>query len=1207
MEVISVRPLTQLLRRSPEWEDACTGLAQRQEHWVLGLSGSQKSFFAASLLDGLKDMGAADSCLYVVTDAGEAVRIRDDLQSLLPHLPVRYLPPPELLPYEVAASSHDVAMQRLTVWSALARGEPQVVVAAADALTPPITPWNVWSAHCLELSPGMILEREGLLRTLVGGGYKRVEAVERRGQTAVRGGIVDLYPTEGPPLRLEFFGDEIETLRSFDVHSQLSTASLERAFVAPARELLAGSTERGRAIAAAERDLRSSAESLARKGKAEESKRLSQDVRRQLEELSGGIYFPGFHRYYEYLYPDPIPATDYFPSRTLVVFDEPSRIADTVRTGQESFRARRQALVENGELLPGQLTGWFDLAALAARLKDHPRLCFALLPGSPPGFHPQSVQSAQARVAPSFAGHPRLFLEEVRRWNHRRQRVVLMAGTRERAAVLSRSVEDAGLPVSRRILETPDWDLVPGMILVVEGAFSNGFEWPGVGLVLLTPAEIYGREKTKRPMVPLAENGVRVASYHELVKGDFVVHVHHGIGKYMGVVSLTAGGGQRDYLLIRYAGKDRLYVPVEQAGLVQKYVGGEGKEPKLNSLGGADWNRAKHRVRESVREMARELLKLEARRDASRGHAFSPDTEWQREFESLFPFEETPDQLQAASEVKTDMEKSSPMDRLLCGDVGFGKTEVAMRAAFKAVQDGKQVVILVPTTILAQQHYRTFRERLEDFPVTVEVLSRFRSPAANRETVRRLAAGEVDVIIGTHRLLQKDVRFQDLGLIIIDEEHRFGVAHKERMKKLRETVDILTLTATPIPRTLHMALLGIRGLSTIATPPENRFPVQTYVVEYSDALVRDAILKEIDRGGQVYLVHNRVQSIDRAAEDLRALLPEARIAVAHGQMPEHRLERIMLEFLEGLHDVLVSTSIIESGLDIPNVNTLVVGDADRFGLAQLYQLRGRVGRSDRIAYSYFLYRRDRILSETAQKRLQAIRDLVELGSGFQIAMRDLEIRGAGNLLGPEQHGYIRTVGFDLYCELLASSVREFRGEPPHPEKTPPSINLPVEAYLPDNFLPDSRSKVEIYRKLAGAKEHQAITEVAAELADRCGPAPPPVKNLLTVSHLRLRLESIGAESLSWERGRVLIKFDDRAGIQKLVAGFPRAGRDGVKCGGVKRDGDKRDGIKRDGVFKLESVRGGEVVLDARGISGTSLLENLEQKLKQVAGTDPLYI
>ncbi|HHY95576.1 MAG TPA: transcription-repair coupling factor, partial [Firmicutes bacterium] len=897
-----------------------------------------------------------------------------------------------------------------------------------------------------------------------------------------------------------------------------SVEELGECHLGPAREDVFTREQKERARQALVPELERAVDRLARAGRHGDARRLEERVWEHIERLEAGTRFEGIDQYLPYLCPAPFTLLDYFPRQPVVVLDEPLRLREA---GQEADKATAQQLARllmQGLLLPGQGDAYLSTAELDHLLGLRARLIFSLLHQRIPGEDPDEVVSMDVRSVPVFHGQWPAFMEELNRWRQAGTRVVLVGATPERARALADRLRDYEVvaPVREPLPRAPE----PGEVLVTQGDVGAGFLLPDTGLAVVADADVYGRAKKRR--LPRPKQGVRI-DLGQLAPGDFVVHESHGVGKYLGVRTLEIEGAQRDYLFIQYAGGDALYVPTEQIELIQKYVGTEGHQPKLNRLGGTEWARVKSRVKESVRQMAADLLKLYAARQALPGYAFPPDTPWQREFEDAFRYEETPDQRQATEEIKADMEKARPMDRLLCGDVGYGKTEVAIRAAFKAVMGGKQVAVLVPTTILAQQHYHTFRERLAGYPIHVEVLSRFRSPQEQEATLRHLRQGTVDVLIGTHRLLQDDVGFHDLGLLIVDEEHRFGVAHKERLKQLRLSVDVLTLTATPIPRTLHMALSGLRDMSVIETPPEDRFPVQTYVVEYSEALIRDAIGRELQRGGQVYYVHNRVKTIERAAARVQKLAPEARVAAAHGQMREDLLEKVMLDFMEGEYDILVSTSIIESGLDIANVNTLIVEDAHELGLAQLYQLRGRVGRSNRLAYAYFTFHADRALSETAERRLEAIAEFTELGSGFKIAMRDLEIRGAGNLLGAEQHGFIVAVGFDLYCRLLEEAVRELQGKPPV-EEVPVTLELKVDAYLPDDWIQSSGQKVEAYKMIGAIRGPEDSRLVKEELEDRYGPVPVPVLNLLAVARIKALCQELKIPSVSQQRDRVLIRL-----------------------------------------------------------------------------------
>ncbi len=806
---------------------------------------------------------------------------------------------------------------------------------------------------------------------------------------------------------------------------------------------------------------------------------------------------------------------DLLPPEALVVLDEPVELEHQART---VYRAAQEA--ERGHPHACAYAPW---DAVVASFGPRRVLALSSHHGAAPGWRPCHLP---ARPPEAFAGQTGLVAQEVRRLLASGQRVVLASA---QAGRLREILADHGLPVDTcPQLDAPP---APGTAVAVPAVLARGFCVPDLQLVVLTDAEVLGWKRRRR-RIRLAKEGALLRSWSELGPGDLVVHVHHGIGRYRGVVRKAVAGAERDYLHLEYAEGDALFVPTDQIHLVSRYVGVEGYEPRIHRLGTGEWEREKRRVREATQQVARELLELYARRETARGHAFSPDTPWQRELEASFEFEETPDQWKAIEDVKRDMESPRPMDRLVAGDVGYGKTEVAVRAAFKAVMDGKQVAVLVPTTLLAQQHWQVFRSRFAAFPVRVEMVSRFRPPGEVRRVLEELAAGTVDVVIGTHRLLQEDVRFKDLGLVIVDEEQRFGVLHKERLKQLRASVDVLTLTATPIPRTLHMSLVGLRDMSLMETPPDARQPIRTTVAEWTEELVRDAIRRELARGGQVYVVHNRVQTIERAARRVQALVPEARVAVAHGQMPEARLERVMLDFVAGRYDVLVCTTIVEIGLDIPRVNTILIEDAHTLGLAQLYQLRGRVGRADQQAYAYLLYPRGARLGEEAKARLEALREFVALGSGIRLAMRDLEIRGAGNLLGPEQHGHMAAVGFHLYTRLLEEAVRRLRGE--FVEEAPdPVVELRLAAYLPESYVPQERERLATYRKLAAARSLQEVAEVEEELQDRYGPLPDPARNLVQVAGLREKARQLGVQAVSRDARGVVVRV--RGGIPQAEA------------------------------------------------------------------------
>ncbi|MCL6639004.1 MAG: transcription-repair coupling factor [Firmicutes bacterium] len=1108
-----MRGILKPLLSAPEFGTLARELDNNNRALVTGLSGTQ----AACVTAGLCEAAAPRPVLVVAAGEAEAGRLADDLSALLPGVPVRLFPVWQLLPYQVLAHGKEVLAQRLEVLDRLGKGERQVIVAPLEALMRRLVPPNVFYGSVLRLSAGDRVDLEGLLRALIAAGYERVDLVEERGQFALRGGIMDIFPmTQHRPVRVEFFDDEVDSIRRFDAATQRSEENAKEVFIAPAREFLFREEQLDAAKKAIEAEYKTQLERLSKAGGREAAGFLTDRFNEVVSGLGAGL--SGIEQLLPFFYPEETTLIDYLPAGAPVFVDDPARLLEVAESIMRERTETFAALLSGGRVLPSQFRGYVEGNTLFQRIGTRPGAAFSLLPRQPRGFLNGRVINFPAKPMLSFMGNVEMLAGEIRQWKRNGYAVAILLGSGQRSKQLLDALRDYRVDAFHA--GSLEGHVRPGNVVVTTANLQSGFELPSCRLAVVTEQEIYGQRKKARRERPRPD---RLAPFVDLKVGDFVVHVNHGIGRYRGVVPLTIGGIRKEYLLLQYAGEDKLYVPVDQVGLVQKYLGGEGDAPRLSRLGGGEWARVKNRVKEAVREMARELLDLYAAREALPGYAFGPDTVWQKEFEEAFPYEETPDQLRAISEVKADMERPRPMDRLLCGDVGYGKTEVALRAAFKAVMDGKQVAVLVPTTILAQQHYNTFSERFAGYPVAVEMLSRFRSPKEQRQVIQGLEKGMIDIVIGTHRLVQEDVRFKDLGLLIVDEEQRFGVVHKERLKMLRKEVDVLTLSATPIPRTLHMSLVDIRDTSILETPPENRYPVQTYVLEEDPVLIREAIRRELNRGGQVFFVYNRVMDLDRVVLWLKGLVPGARIAAAHGQMKEDELEQVMLDFINGEYDVLACTTIIENGLDIPNVNTLIVKEANMMGLAQLYQLRGRVGRSNRLAYAYLTFRKDRVLNESAEKRLAAIREFTELGSGFKIAMRDLEIRGAGNILGAEQHGHIAAVGFDLYARLLEEAVREARGEAP-PAAVETTVELPVEAYIPDRYVPDTDQKVEIYKRIAALGSLEELSELADEFMDRFGDPPEPVRNLLAVSRVRVLAGKLKARTVSLLPGQLRLLF-----------------------------------------------------------------------------------
>lgn len=1110
--------LIRLLGESEEFATILSRISKGYEsQQVFGLAGSEKAYFAAGLYQSVPR-----HVLIVTYTQAQAEKLADDLVTFVGEDRVRIFPAIELLPHEEGGASADVIAQRARAISSLLSGRRGVLVVPIRALARRMVPRAVFTENIFDLSVGQRVDLDDIASKLSAMGYERTSMVEGVRQFSIRGGIVDVFPPDSDlAVRIELFDDAVDSIRYFEAGTQRSTSNLNSIKVMPAREFLvpAGVLEEG--LKAMDAELSAAVARYEKSGNGKAAQRIKAKVSSHIEQFRQFGSFPGDEQYLPFFYPRGEDSILSYAEGALVILDEPARIRESLSGAEAEVREMLTTLMEQGDILPQQSEIFLDHSRVAFALARHQSVHMALLPKGLEGDTRHRVVSFPVKQAEPYHGDADALIKDLDMWRKRKHRVVCIVSTEDRAARLGEVLRERELPCA--VVKTIKDEPAPGLITVCAGRLDSGFHLSPARLMVLTDAEIYGRQKKRRRAFP-ADEAARITTYTDLKPGDYVVHVNHGIGRYEGIETMTVAGSQRDYLVVRYAGEDKLYVPTDQVGLLQKYIGVEDSPPKLYKLGGNEWNRVKSKVKESVQDMAKGLLELYAARQTIQGHAFGKDTVWQQEFEDAFPYEETPDQWRAIQEVKRDMESPRPMDRLLCGDVGYGKTEVAIRAAFKAVMDSKQVAVLVPTTILAQQHYSTFSERFKGFPINVAVLSRFQSEKEQAEVIKGLKNGSIDVVIGTHRVLGPDVHFKDLGLLVVDEEQKFGVAHKERLKELRKEVDVLTLTATPIPRTLHMAMAGVRDMSIIDTPPEDRFPIRTYVVEYNDDLVREVILRELDRDGQVYFVHNRVMDIDKVATHLQRLIPEASIAVAHGQMSEERLERIMLDFLEGEYDVLVCTTIIESGLDIPNVNTIIVNEAENLGLAQLYQLRGRVGRSSRVAYAYFMYKPEKVLSEVAEKRLTAIKEFTELGSGYKIALRDLEIRGAGNLLGPEQHGHIAQVGFEMYARLLEEAIAELKGEKKPEERPQPLIDIKVDAYVGEEYAGDARRKIEIYKKINAISSLEDAQDLEDELSDRFGEIPEPVQNLINVARLKVLAVQCGATNVSSDRYGITVKF-----------------------------------------------------------------------------------
>ncbi len=1123
--------------------------------------------------------------LFVTASAQGAQRAAEDLNHLLGG-GVMVFPAREVSFLRAAAASRDLAMRRLEALGMAATGQLRALVAPVDALMDRLMPRDRFLRDVFTVREGMRLDPVDMIAHLMEAGYERVDVTEARGQCTLRGGILDVYPVGQPnALRLEFFDDEIDSLRDFDVMTQRSISRRKEAIIFPAGEVLLSASE---AITAAERlelalgaargeeksvdrqreiekefdlmpyeqffellgeedgealpsmfDLASKPGDAAhRLQRPEEGARreggartaLSRNFAHRLDALKNGHATDAMLSIFHLVYPETRTVTDYLDA-PVVVMDQPERLRERCENRLLEFQEQFKTALGRDEAMPAQAELLFTYDQVLPALDLHPVLTLTPFTRMSGDFKPRALIKINALGASAYQGNMRELARDVEKWRKEGWKIALMAGGVARGQRLNRTLFDFDCDAPFR--EEPPEALEPGEPVILPFALSRGFLYPDVKLAVVAEGDIFGVSKQRREQK--ARGGDKMSAFTDLQVGDYVVHENHGIGRYMGTVRLASEGTLRDFLHIQYMGSDKLYVPTDQMDRVQKYIGQEGESPRLNRLSGGEWQRQKAKVRSSIHEIAGELVKLYASRTAANGYAFSADTPWQRQFEDSFEFEETPDQLQAIEEIKKDMEKPQIMDRLLCGDVGYGKTEVALRAIFKCVMDGKQAALLAPTTILVQQHFATMTNRYHGFPVRIATLSRFSTAAEQKRTVELLASGEMDVVIGTHRLLGKDVSFKNLGLLVVDEEQRFGVKHKESIKQMKKNVDVLTLSATPIPRTLHMSMVGIRDMSLLQTPPDERYPVQTYVVEYSDALVRDAILRELSRGGQVYVLHNRVQTIEAMYARIKKLVPEAKIAVGHGQMREQALEDVMLDFYEGKYDVLLCTTIIEAGLDVPRANTLIVCDADRFGLSQLYQLRGRVGRSNKLAYAFLTVSPNKVLTESADKRLSAIREFTEFGSGFRVAMRDLEIRGTGNLLGAEQSGHMATVGYDLYVKMIEEAVRDLRGDQSLGD-IQTKMELRVDAFLPGEYVHSDVTRVEVYKKIALVGSREAREDLIEELIDRFGDPTRPVMNLIEIAHLKNLCQRLGIDLVTGRAGALVMRFSPAADVDvvKLV-------------------------------------------------------------------------
>lgn len=1130
-----MRTLTEPLQEAQEYKTLVEALAKPKAKALAdGCVPSQK----LHLMDALSRENALSSFArfrLIVTSSDKKVReIRDEY--LFYDRNTVIFPAKDLIFYQADLRGRELEKERIRCLRRLVEGRPTTVVTTFAALMTPQVPLSAWKSNVLQLEKRQTYSLEELSRKLVRMGYEKNFQVDAPGQFAVRGDIVDVFDlTEENPYRIEFFDEEVDSIRSFDLETQRSIEPMELVKIYPATELILSDARLSDGIDRIREEEKKTEEALRSQGHMEAAHRLSEGIGELCEAALEYRDFGGLEGYIHYFYPQTDSFLEMFPEEHSMIFlDEPVHLREEGEAVELEFRESMISRSEKGYVLPGQMQLVCSAALTASRMNDYRCLGLTALATGDSFFLPECIVSVHARNVPAYNKSFDTLVSDLKKYKLQKYRIVIISASRTRAKRLAGDLTERGL--TSFYSENPDRILGDGEIMTYYGNIAHGFEYPQIRFIVIAETDIFGpARKTKK--VKRHYDGESIRDFAELKVGDYVVHEDHGIGVYRGVEKIEVDGIAKDYIKIEYGGGGTLYILPGELKSLQKYASQDAAKPKLNKLGTQEWTSTRNKVKGAVEEVAQDLVELYAKRQAMKGHRFSPDTVWQREFEEMFPYEETQDQLNAIEDTKHDMESDKIMDRLICGDVGYGKTEIAIRAAFKAVQDGLQVAVLVPTTILAQQHFNTFTERMKEYPVCVEMMSRFRTAAEQKKTKEGLESGRVDIVIGTHRILSKDVKFKRLGLLVVDEEQRFGVTHKEKIKKLRENVDVLTLSATPIPRTLHMSLIGIRDMSVLEEAPQDRVSIQTYVMEYNEEMVREAILRELSRGGQVYYVYNRVNDIAEVAGRLQQQVPEARISFAHGQMNESELEKIMYDFISGGIDVLVSTTIIETGLDISNVNTIIIHDSDRMGLSQLYQLRGRVGRSNRTAYAFLMYKKDKMLKEVAEKRLAAIREFTDLGSGFRIAMRDLEIRGAGSVLGRAQHGHMTAVGYDLYCKMLDTAVKHAKGLPVPKEKNT-FVNLSADAFIPDSYIMNEAQKLDIYKKIAAVASLEDCDDIRDELRDRFGEKiPASAENLLRIALIRSIAGKLDMAEIVGGDGSIRVTMNKDAAVQ--VAGIPR--------------------------------------------------------------------
>ncbi|MGP6139193.1 transcription-repair coupling factor [Jeotgalibaca sp. A127] len=1111
-----MRDIENYLQQSPAIKKIIEQISYDGNQLVTGISSSSRNLLTSIIYRNIKN-----PIVVWAPNLLQATQIYEDLTQIAEDLPVFLFPVEESLAVELAFSSPEFRSQRVEAMHFLTTGQKGIVIIPTAGFKKLLSPVSVWKDHNLTFKIGDELEYDKLPEKLVAMGYERKSMVASPGEFSIRGDIIDIYAlNEEQPVRIELFDAEVDRMAFFEPSTQKSFENpIDEVLILPAQDSVfpaATITKRSLEI---EKNIKKAIKSVKDESVRD---RLSTHFTDMVEKLELGDLPENPRMYTSLLYQEETTIMDYIPENALLIMDEYGRTLESDKNQDMEAADWQAAKQYEGTILPKQKMT-VEVREVVKK-SNHNKIFYSLFQKGLGNIRFTDIHNLQYRGIVQFFSQMNMVKIEMERWLRQDMTIFTIVPDQERAEKVHQTFADFQID---SVIKGHD-AVTPGHVNIVVGAMASGFEMPMEKVVFITEKELFNKTKKKQPRRQKMTNAERLKSYTELSPGDYVVHVNHGIGKYTGMETIVVDGAHQDYISIVYQDGAKLFIPVTQLHLVQKYVSSESKTPKINKLGGTEWAKTKNKVASKVEDIADELIELYAKRESEKGYAYPPDTPDQIDFENRFPFTETEDQLRSTQEIKADMEKAKPMDRLLVGDVGYGKTEVAMRAIFKAVIEGKQAAFLVPTTILAQQHYESLMQRFDELPFEIGLLSRFRTKKQQEETINGLRKGSVDIVVGTHRMLSKDVQFLDLGLLVVDEEQRFGVKHKESLKKLKASVDVLTLTATPIPRTLHMSMLGVRDLSVIETPPANRYPVQTYVMEQNTGAIKDGIEREMARGGQTFYVYNRVETIERKADEIRMLVPDARVGIAHGQMTEVQLENIMMDFVEGNYDVLVTTTIIETGVDIPNANTLFIENSDYMGLSQLYQLRGRVGRTNRIAYAYFMYQPNKTLSEVSEKRLKAVKDFTELGSGFKIAMRDLAIRGAGNLLGAQQHGFIDSVGFDLYSEMLSEAVERKRGVGTKRKRITVEIDLGVDAYIPNTYVSDEKQKIDLYKRIQQISGEDNYFDILDDFRDRFGEPPVEVTQLAQVGLIKHFAELAQVESIKRQDEAVVVTMNDAA-------------------------------------------------------------------------------